>query len=585
MQVLRKILLTLLVTIISIGGFAQSVNSPSATSYFQNTANQSVSGFSLSNFNTSATLLVTVGLVNPPAGVTLTLSSSSGLALSTGYSSWSNFTRISFTGTQANINAALSNLKVNTGSTPGNVYIAVTATENPTGYYYLPSNGHFYRPMSWPAGASYSGTSPSIYTNILSLATSQTFKGQTGYLVTITSQDEQNFVQANVPGSNILIALSDVQQEGVWQWDAGPEAGTIIKTSNSGGNIAGQYNNWCGGEPNNWGAGEHNTVTKWGGGNCWNDFGPPSSSLPGSVSGYVVEFGTWSDPANQTFTDFYTGFVTHQIACSASQTPNAPTGVNGSRNGTGTVSISATVPTGVTVDWYTNSTGGNPFLVNSTIYTTPTISTTTSYYAQARNTTTGCISSTRTEVKAVIVLPTPFSYTCIILDWDSLPISGVNGTLYIKTKGSTTYSLYQTYSTDSNGKFAISTTLDTTSYDFQIVIGDAPVQQPTISDAEFFNQKILSDSIEARDYYRMNTNGNSYLTISDVYLIYQRTHGADWPAGVLPYRLFTQAERATISSSTTNLLALYPGQETITLTNPTAAETSSFYLITTGVER
>ena len=215
--------------------FSQNITPPSATNFSQNLSNQNASGFSLSNFNTSTTLLVTIGLVNPPVGTTLSLTSTTGLSLSTGYSSWSNFTRISFTGLQSNINTSLSSLKVNTGSIPGNVYIAVTATVNPTGYYYLPTNGHFYRPMSWPAGNS--GTSNSIYENIKTLSTQQTFKGQTGYLLTITSQDEQNFVQSNVPGNNILFSLTDVGQEGVWRIDAGPENGTIIKTSNSGGNV------------------------------------------------------------------------------------------------------------------------------------------------------------------------------------------------------------------------------------------------------------------------------------------------------------------------------------------------------------
>ena len=203
-------------------GISQSVNSPSASSYSQNTTNQLVSGFSLSNFNLSSTLLVTIGLVNPPIGTTLRLNVTSNVTASTGYSLTSNFTRVSFTGTQANINTVLSSLRINTGSAPGNVYIAVTATVNPAGYFYFPPNGHFYRPLTWPAGASYTGTSSNVYTNIKTLASQQSFKGQLGYLLTITSQDEQNFVQANVPGNNILFALTDAGQEGRWRIDAGP---------------------------------------------------------------------------------------------------------------------------------------------------------------------------------------------------------------------------------------------------------------------------------------------------------------------------------------------------------------------------
>jgi len=434
-------------------GISQSVNSPSASSYSQNTANQLVSGFSLSNFNLSSTLLVTIGLVNPPIGTTLRLNVTSNVTASTGYSLTSNFTRISFTGTQANINTVLASLHINTGSAPGNVYIAVTATVNPTGYFYFPPNGHFYRPLTWPAGASYTGTSSNVYTNIKTLASQQSFKGQLGYLLTITSQDEQNFVQANVPGNNILFALTDAGQEGRWRIDAGPENGTIIKTSNSGGLVDGRYNNWCAGEPNNWGSGENYAVTKWGGGNCWNDFGPPASSFPGSVGGYVVEYGTWSDPADQTFTDFYTGFVTHQISCTALQTPNSPTAVNNSRTSPGPVTLSATAGTGQTIDWYANPFGGNPIASGTFSYTTPSISTTTKYYAQARNITTGCLSNTRTEVTASIGISEKI--TGVV----KIPVGLVNRPtlkLYIIEGGIET--LIETVTVNSDGTYILSPT-------------------------------------------------------------------------------------------------------------------------------
>ena len=137
---MKKILVLFLLSFSMINIFSQGVNAPSSITYTQNTSNQSASGFSVSGFNLTTTLLITVGLVNPPAGTTLRFSNTSGVSASTGYSLTSNFTRISFTGTQSNINTVLSSLLVNTGSVPGNVYIAVTATENPTGFFYLPSN-------------------------------------------------------------------------------------------------------------------------------------------------------------------------------------------------------------------------------------------------------------------------------------------------------------------------------------------------------------------------------------------------------------------------------------------------------------
>ena len=563
---MKRLLIFLTCVLLTLDGFTQSVTSPSATSYNQSTSNQSASGFSVSGFNSTTTLLVTVGLVNPPTGTTLRFSTTSGVTASTGYNMSSNFTRISFTGTQANINTVLSSLLVNTGSTPGNLYIAVTATENPAGYFYLPSNGHFYRPIS-------TGTT---YTNARSAALATTFKGQTGYLVTITSADEDAFIYNNVPQSQIWFALTDEAQEGYWRIDAGPEAGTLIKTSNGQltGNISGQYNNWAGGEPNNSGN-EDYAVTKWNG-SQWNDL-PNSFSCP-----YVIEYGTWSDPANQTFTNFYTGFVTHQIACSPATSPSAPTGVNGSRTLVGTVSLSATTGTGITADWYANATGGNVLSGGSGTlsFTTPSISATTTYYVQARNSSTGCVSSTRTPVVATVNYPTPFTYSGTIYNSEGIGVQNITVKLYYKTKAGSTYTLLQTYNTNSSGVFTISTSLDIASYDFQVTIDGLTFSAPSTADAAIFNQKVLSQTFNAKDYYRMNTNGNSNLTISDVYLIYKRINGNAFT--VPSYRLFTNTEWSIINTSTSNLSATYPGTQTVTLTNPTAGGSSTFYLIKTG---
>lgn len=82
--------------------------------------------------------------------------------------------------------------------------------------------------------------------------------------------------------------------------------------------------------------------------------------------------------------------------------PNAPTGTDGAICSPGTVNLSASVNGGEAVDWYDASSGGTLLLSNSTSYTTPSISSTTIYYAEARNTTTGCVSGSRTAVTAFV---------------------------------------------------------------------------------------------------------------------------------------------------------------------------------------
>jgi hypothetical protein len=290
-----KKLLVICFLLISFLGFGQSVSAPDSKSFLQSTTGQDASGFSLSGFSSTATLLASISLVNPPTGTTFNLTTTTGLTAASGFTLVGNKTRLVVTGTIANINTALASLKVNTGSIRGNVTLSVAATVNPTGYFYNGTNGHFYRPIS-------QGTT---YTNARTLASQQTFKGQQGYLVTITSADEDAFIFNNVPQSNIWFALSDAASEARWTIDAGPEAGTLIKINNGqlNGNIPGQYNNWAPGEPNDAGN-EDYAVTKWNG-SQWNDL-PNHFANP-----YVVEFGTWTNPDDATFTEFYTNSVTH----------------------------------------------------------------------------------------------------------------------------------------------------------------------------------------------------------------------------------------------------------------------------------
>lgn len=284
------------ILLLPVGLLAQSISAPPGRTYQVSTAGQDASGFVINGFG-SQTLLTSIGLINPPSGTSFSITTTTGLSFATGYNSWSNITRISFTGTMANVNNALASLKINTGSTLGNVQISVSTTVNPTGYYYNAINGHFYRPIS--AGAT--------YTDAKILSAQQSFKGQTGYLVTITSANEESFIFANVPQSNIWFALSDRLQEGYWRVDDGPENGTLINIGNYNGNPQpGTYQNWCGGEPNDAG-GEDFAVTKWGGGSCWND-------LPNWSNPYIVEFGTWSNPSDATFTDFYTANTINTVA-------------------------------------------------------------------------------------------------------------------------------------------------------------------------------------------------------------------------------------------------------------------------------
>jgi len=292
---MKHLLVTLFLLISSLG-FGQSVSAPDPIVFTQSTAGQGASGFVLSGFSATSTLLTSISLVNPPTGTTFYLNDTRGLVAASGFTLSGNKTRLVVMGTMADINIALNSLKVNTGSIKGNVTLSVAATVNPAGYYYNGVNGHFYKPVSTGV----------YYTAARTASEATTFKGQQGYLVTITSADEDAFIYNNVPQTSIWFALTDEASEARWVIDAGPEKGTLIKINNgqTNGNIPGQYNNWANGEPNNSGN-EDYAVTKWGGGSQWNDL-PNNFNCP-----YVIEYGTWSNPDDATFTEFYTNSVSH----------------------------------------------------------------------------------------------------------------------------------------------------------------------------------------------------------------------------------------------------------------------------------
>lgn len=121
-------------------------------------------------------------------------------------------------------------------------------------------------------------------------ALNQTAYGSTGYLVTITSAEENAFVAARLQGDGWMGA-SDAASEGDWKWLDGPEAGTSFWSGQSGGSVQnGLYANWSSGEPNDYSTGE-DCAEFYIASSKWNDLPCAGNTL----SGYVVEFGAPGD--------------------------------------------------------------------------------------------------------------------------------------------------------------------------------------------------------------------------------------------------------------------------------------------------
>jgi hypothetical protein len=181
---------------------------------------------------------------------------------------------LQFSGTRSDVNTALATLTY-TRSTPGTDTLEASLVG--AGEIYYPANGHLYEVV----------TSTLTWTNAQAAAAARTKYGATGYLTTITSDEENDFVAARLNNAGWMGA-SDATTENDWQWVTGPETGTSFWSGLANGSaVSGRYENWADGEPNN--AGNEDCAQFLAGSTGeWNDLPCTVTTLPR----YVVEYGT-----------------------------------------------------------------------------------------------------------------------------------------------------------------------------------------------------------------------------------------------------------------------------------------------------
>ena len=171
---------------------------------------------------------------------------------------------------------------------------------------------------------------------------------------------------------------------------------------------------------------------------------PPQSfnltgCTPGSIPGYAgchPWAPTGPDCHNKMInTWWYGSTATTTFTAIFTQTPPNPTGHGDSHCGPGILNLHATIlPPTETVDWYSVSIGGTPLIVGDTNFTTPLITGTTTYYAQARSVLSGCLSSSRIPVVAIInPIPQP------TLSGPDSVCAGTSGNTYTTQPGMASY--------------------------------------------------------------------------------------------------------------------------------------------------
>ena len=256
----------------------------------------SISGF------TATDLLATV---TASAG-TLVVTTTTGLEQASGYCDYtsdnsseptnckleaSDHEEIGFIGTQAEINAAIATLSFKGDGTTGSPTVTLSIT--PAGSLYNSANGHYYKVVNHGSSITWSAAKTA--------AEASTLNGLSGYLASITSYQENNFIDEKA-GVNAWLGGTDADTEGCWKWSGGPDNGKIFTVGNDADNTssggctvdsgytvyekpfgAGEFG-WNTNEPNDAG-GEDRLHIKTDG--TWNDFANNNSN----VSFYVIEYG------------------------------------------------------------------------------------------------------------------------------------------------------------------------------------------------------------------------------------------------------------------------------------------------------
>jgi gliding motility-associated-like protein len=130
----------------------------------------------------------------------------------------------------------------------------------------------------------------------------------------------------------------------------------------------------------------------------------PTSGTVNATTLYLRLKGLNSGLAGSiSFTSTNAGTILIPLSGVVNVLPTITSTTNGfSENVPDIVQLSASASSGALVDWYDALSSGTQLLAGSNTYSTTSISITTIYYVQARNTTTGCISSARTAVTATI---------------------------------------------------------------------------------------------------------------------------------------------------------------------------------------
>ena len=257
--------------------------------------------------------------------------------------------------------------------------------------------------------------------------------------------------------------------------------------------------------------------------------------------------------------------------------------VHATATNSGTLTLSG--HTGTIVKWQRSANDGVTWTDITNTSTTNSYSNQTDgvlYRAQLQNGTCGFTFST-----AGIITVAPFTYSGTVYNSEVIVFPNVEVKLYSKLKSDLTYSFNSSSTTNASGVYSFTTSLSVNKYDFRVSIESITTTIPTSTDAQTFTNKILTQTFNSKDYYRIDANNNNSLSITDVFLIYSKVNSTilTWPNSTPDYRIFSATQWSTINSGTANMKSTLPGQQSLLIDGPVSGGTTNFYIVRTGIRQ
>jgi hypothetical protein len=344
-------------TTITLGGTSSNLSATynTATTVDPNltiTSNGNITGFrvQISQTYTSGDVLDYTGTL--PTGITQSWNSTTGV--------------LSFNGTTSAANWQTLLRTVRFKSTSATCYANLRRVTFVAGtVYYNPLTEHYYE---YVAGST-------TWTNAYTVSSAKSYFGRAGYLATILSEAENNFIWKLMSSDAWFGASDDVNYintakgstffanqsaaEGKWHWVTGPEKGQNFSNGNTPSTtlVSGMYHKWAGGEPN--GTSEAFGQFYSSNNGQWNDL------ANSTLGGYICEYGDMPGDLTSSVTIF-----TREVTVGNGSSGTISGGDTNVCSGSNSTTLTLNNLTGSVVRW--ESSFDNFFTAGTTISSTST---------------------------------------------------------------------------------------------------------------------------------------------------------------------------------------------------------------------